>query len=261
MNNNLQVLTFLYHEVTDDPANTGFQRKQALPYKHKVEEFEKNIDIIVGNSDLITTTNDLGKLNGKKRVTLISFDDGGKSAMLSAEYLERHNLRGHFFITTELIGDKYFLREDEILELHRRGHVIGSHSHSHPNVFSSLSFEEMLEEWSKSKRILEDLLDGPVTTCSIPGGDANKNAYRAALQCGYEVIFDSEPTTKPRKIGNSLILGRVCPKRGTSYNEIEALSQFRGIRKQYLVRAMKKTIKFVLYPLYSRIYNRRTHAG
>lgn len=254
MNNSTQVLTFLYHEVVDNPGDSGFQRKQALPYKHKVEEFTTNIDIIARNSDIITTINNLDVPEDKK-VTMLTFDDGGKSAMFSADYLEKYNLRGHFFITTELIGDNYFLDKEQILELHKRGHIIGSHSHTHPNVFSSLDYSEMMEEWSKSKRILENLLNAPVNSCSIPGGDANKDAYRAAVECGYDFIFDSEPTTDLRKIDNTIIFGRICPKKGTSYKVIEKLSQFKGIRKQFFVREIKKAIKYILYPIYTKLYN------
>ena len=30
-----KIAAFLYHEVTDDPLASGFQRKAALPYKHE----------------------------------------------------------------------------------------------------------------------------------------------------------------------------------------------------------------------------------
>ena len=43
---NKDVVTFLYHEVSDDPDSTGFVRKSSLPYKHKKEEFIKNIEAI-----------------------------------------------------------------------------------------------------------------------------------------------------------------------------------------------------------------------
>ena len=40
------VVTFLYHEVSDDPNSTGFIRKSNLPYKHKSNEFIDNIEAI-----------------------------------------------------------------------------------------------------------------------------------------------------------------------------------------------------------------------
>ena len=40
------IASFLYHDVTDDPAESGFQRPSALPYKHNIGEFSQNLDQI-----------------------------------------------------------------------------------------------------------------------------------------------------------------------------------------------------------------------
>ena len=256
MKNNSKYLTFLYHEATDNPSDSGFQRNSALPYKHKVEEFYSNIDIIEKNRKNIITVD---KLNTHSNATLLTFDDGGKSALLIAEYLEKYNLKGHFFITTSLIGDKYFLGKDEIIDLHNRGHIIGSHSHSHPNVFKSLTYDKMVFEWSRSKSILEDLLNTKIKTCSIPGGDSNSNSYLSAKECGYDFIFDSEQTLKPRNKDGITVLGRICPKAGTNLQQIEEFCKLKGIKKQFYIRKIKNIIKISLFPLYSRIHNARKH--
>jgi len=256
MKNNSKYLTFLYHEATDNPSDSGFQRNSALPYKHKVEEFYSNIDIIEKNRKNIITVD---KLNTHSNATLLTFDDGGKSALLIAEYLEKYNLKGHFFITTSLIGDKYFLGKDEIIDLHNRGHIIGSHSHSHPNVFKSLTYDKMVFEWSRSKSILEDLLNTKIKICSIPGGDSNSNSYLSAKECGYDFIFDSEPTLKPRNKDGITVLGRICPKAGTNLQQIEEFCKLKGIKKQFYIRKIKNIIKISLFPLYSRIHNARKH--
>ncbi len=257
-NNKLKVLTILFHEVVDNPTDSGFQRKSALPFKHGIHEFKKNIDIIFKNSEVITTVDRLEASN-KSNLTLLAFDDGGKSNLLSADYLDTQQLKGHFFIATSLIGDPYFMTEDEILRLDRQGHIIGSHSHTHPNVFKSLSYNEMMEEWSKSKSILEKLLKHPVDYCSIPGGDANPDAYQSAVACGYKYIFDSEPILKLRSLEGAFIFGRVCPKRGTSYAEIENLSKFKGIKRRRIIRKFKNTTKSIFFPIYKKIRNNSKH--
>ena len=111
----------------------------------------------------------------------------------------------------------------------------------------------MIKEWTESKKILEDILGEPVETCSIPGGDSNKNAYKSAVEAGYKVIFDSEITTKIRKKNGAIILGRVCPKAGTSIAKIKQLSKFQGLQKEALIRQLKKIAKMLLYPIYKRI--------
>lgn len=256
MKNNSSYLTFLYHEAVNNPIDSGFQRDSALPYKHKIEEFYTNIDIIVKKRKNIIT---IDKLNSYDNATLLTFDDGGKSALFIAKYLEKYNLRGHFFITTSLIGDKYFLTKAEILDLHKRGHIIGSHSHSHPNVFKSLSYKMMKLEWSESKSILEDILKTKVNSCSIPGGDANTDSYLSAQESGYEIVFDSEPVIEIRKLKNLIILGRICPKAGTSFKQIEEFCELKGIKKQYYIRKLKKLIKVIFFPIYAKIHNNRKH--
>lgn len=251
-----KLLTFLYHEAVDNLKDSGFQRQTAIPYKHGQNEFKNNIDIIVSSGKKIITLKEVDLYN---EAIMISFDDGGKSSMFTADYLEKHNIRGHFFITTSLIGNKYFLNKEQIIDLHNRGHIIGSHSHSHPNVFKSLSYEEMLEEWSVSKNILEDILEVEITSCSVPGGDVNKDTYKSAIECGYKYIFDSEPKVHVRKIDNAIIIGRVCPKAGTDLDTIKKLANFKGVKKQFVIRRIKTLVKTILFPVYSKVHNSHKH--
>ena len=255
---NSKYLTFLYHEAIDCPTDSGFQRKGALPYKHKTEEFKKNIDIIVDSGKEIITMNEL---NLYDEAILISFDDGGKSSMFIADYLDKYNIKGHFFITTNLINNKYFLSKNQIIDLHKRGHIIGSHSHSHPNVFKSLSYQEMVGEWSISKKILEDILKDEINSCSVPGGDVNKDTYKSAIDCGYKYIFDSEPKVHLRKNRDSIIIGRVCPKAGTNLGTVKKMTNFKGLKKQLFIRRLKTIVKTILFPVYSKIHNSQHHEG
>ncbi len=249
-------LTFLYHEVVDNPRDSGFQRESALPYKHKVSEFIENIEIIVKLRKDIITINEIEKHDSG---TLLTFDDGGKSAMFIAECLEKYGVKGHFFITTSLIGDKYFLNESEIIDLHQRGHIIGSHSHTHPNVFRSLSYREMQDEWKQSRRILEEILNDSVKCCSIPGGDSNYNSYMAAYDNGFRYVFDSEPYLKTRDIGGARVFGRFYPKAGTSLKEITKLCELKGIKRARIKRRFKNIVKSIVFPVYSKIHNSRRH--
>ncbi|MDB4016269.1 polysaccharide deacetylase family protein [Flavobacteriaceae bacterium] len=245
-------LTFLYHEATDNVANTGFQRNSNLPYKHKLKEFYDNIDIIFENCSNIITINDLkSSSNG----TLLTFDDGGKSAMIIADYLEKYNLKGHFFITTSMIGKKCFLNQKDIIELHDRGHIIGSHSHSHPNIFKSLTYNQMICEWLESKKILENILNTKVQSCSVPGGDANTDTYLSAQECGFNIVFNSEPTIKLIEKENLKVFGRFCPKSGTNYSIIKNLCHHKGLKTQLFIRKMKNLIRTLFFPIYSKVYN------
>ena len=78
-----------------------------------------------------------------------------------AELLDAKGWKGHFFITTSLIGVPGFVTRSDILDLHRRGHVIGAHSHTHPTICRNLTDGEMLAEWRTSYLDLADILGIP----------------------------------------------------------------------------------------------------
>lgn len=92
-----------------------------------------------------------------------------------ADELERRDWKGHFLITTSLVGRSGFLSRSEVAELRQRGHLIGSHSHNHPDICWDLSFSEMYQEWRISCDVLKQILQEETTIGSIPGGDMNLN--------------------------------------------------------------------------------------
>ena len=93
------VVTFLYHEVSNNPNSTGFLRKSNIPYKHKEEDFVKNIEVIKDTQIIPSTIKDIN-IKSEKHKIMLTFDDGGKSAMYIADVLEKNNWQAHFFITT-----------------------------------------------------------------------------------------------------------------------------------------------------------------
>ncbi len=74
-------------------------------------------------------------------------------------------------MTTGCIGQPGFLTADQIRELDRRGHCIGSHSCSHPRRMSRLPWEQLVLEWKVSVQCLEELVRHSVTAASVPGGE------------------------------------------------------------------------------------------
>ena len=146
---------------------------------------------------------------------IITFDDGGVSYYtLAADRLERRGWRGHCFVSTDFIGTPGFLDAAQIRELDARGHVIGSHSASHPTRFSACAFERMVEEWSRSRRVLEDLLGRAVQVASVPGGYFSASVARAAAEAGITSLFTSEPITTISQQSACALIGRYTIRRG-----------------------------------------------
>ena len=246
-----RVVTLLYHEVVDDPSESGFQTPGALVYKHKTDYFLQNLDVVVRSGVRISTVKDID-FNSGGRYVMLTFDDGGKSAMRVAAELEERGWRGHFFITTNMIGSPRFCSADDVRDLHRRGHVIGSHSHTHPAVFRRLTEEEMLREWRTSCEALSAILQEPITTASVPGGDMNRVTAATAARAGIKYLFTSEPTVRPWRQGGVVCIGRMCPKRDTSLQTIDDYVHFRGLLKPLLIRRCKQIVKRLLGPIYHR---------
>ena len=239
----------MYHEVTDDPEQTGFHRKWAMSYKHQIKEFEMHLVQISRSSVNVCLANTIDFTLPQKHI-LLTFDDGGKSAMYIADRIEKRGWKGHFFITTSKLNTSNFLSNKDVIELDSRGHIIGSHSHSHPDVFFGLSHDKMLEEWNVCNNILSQLLQKRITMASIPGGDMNLLSQITALESGIRYLFTSEPTFNPWTVKELICLGRVCPKKGVSLKTVEDLTNFQGFYFQMYKRRFKQSIKKILFPLY-----------
>ena len=122
---------------------------------------------------------------------VISFDDGDLSGhTMVAPILERHGLRGSFFVVTGWIGRPGFMNADQLRDLVRRGHAVHSHSRSHPRL-SSLSTARIDDELIGSKTDLEAMLGRAVTQFSIPGGAYDDRVIDAARRAGYQAVFNS----------------------------------------------------------------------
>jgi peptidoglycan/xylan/chitin deacetylase (PgdA/CDA1 family) len=111
-------------------------------------------------------------------------------------------------VSTGAIGTRGFLTASQIRELDARGHVIGSHSVSHPPRFNACDVDRLRSEWSHSRTVLEDLLGREVTAASVPGGSYSRLVGQTAREAGFRVLFTSDPTTTPRNQDGLLVVGR-----------------------------------------------------
>src|SRR5438045_896098 len=145
------MITLMYHDVVTRGSedSSGFPGGDAASYKVTPEQFEAHLDAIQRAS--ITPP-------------VMTFDDGGASAVTAADALERRRLRGSFFITTNYIGTSGFLTRAALRDLHARGHVVGSHSCSHPLRMARLPTPRLLHEWRASHAALTDMLGSDVRT-------------------------------------------------------------------------------------------------
>jgi peptidoglycan/xylan/chitin deacetylase (PgdA/CDA1 family) len=118
-------------------------------------------------------------------------------------------------MTTDCIGQRGFLDAHQLRDLDARGHLIGSHSASHPTRFSACTPERMREEWTRSRGVLEDLLGHPVEVASLPGGYYAPAVARTAADAGVRLLFTSEPETTADTVAGCTVVGRFTIRRGS----------------------------------------------
>ena len=214
----MRITSLLYHDVIENEhfGESGFNGSGPDSYKLDLPDFKSHLQVstsklagqIAGFRDFV----DKGDINVPS-LRLITFDDGGVSFLSRiAPLLEDYQTAGVFFIATKYLGTNGFLDASGVKELYDRGHIIGSHSHSHPKIISNLSYEELLQEWKTSKDILSEIVGEEVLTASVPGGFYSRQVARAAEESGFKILFTSEPTNKVTKLGNCFIVGRYSIK-------------------------------------------------
>jgi peptidoglycan/xylan/chitin deacetylase (PgdA/CDA1 family) len=199
----------MYHDVVPGGAEdtSGFPGRDAALYKVTPETFEAH---------LIKISECFPARPARSGHPVITFDDGGVSALVAADALERHGFVGHFFITVNYIGRPGFVDEQNICELRERGHVIGSHSCSHPLRMGHCSWAQLLEEWMRSRATLSNILGENVDVASVPGGDFAPRVAEAAARAGFTQLFTSEPTRASRRAFGLALRGRFTIQRWTT---------------------------------------------
>jgi peptidoglycan/xylan/chitin deacetylase (PgdA/CDA1 family) len=242
----MKAITLLYHDVVQ-PWNfttSGFPGPDASIYKLDLLEFQRHLNAI---RCVIARCSTASELSDHRRCpTLLTFDDGGLSAhTYVADLLEALGWRGHFFVTTDWIGKRGFLNASHIRDLQRRGHLIGSHSCSHPARMSHCIPEDLYREWKDSVSALSQILGEPVTIASVPGGYYARNVAQAAAEAGIRTLFTSEPEISVWLVNGCRVLGRYTIQRGITAATAAAIAAGKILPRyrQFIYWNLKKTAK------------------
>lgn len=210
----MRLAALMYHDVVGaDGVRGGFEGAGAAVYAVSIDEFERQMEGIeraLGAPPLRA-----GAPVPPEGGWLLSFDDGGASAALAGAALTRRGWAAHFFVVTAMVGQPGFLDWEGVRRLAAEGHVIGSHSHTHPERIGSLPPQRLREEWSLSVAALADALGAPVRTASVPGGYYSAAVGRAAAEAGIETLFTSKPRRTVERIDGCALLGRFAVRDST----------------------------------------------
>jgi len=223
-------VALVYHDV--HPGETfdyGRLGRSATMYHVPERAFRSQLDVIEGAGlrclDAAAVRACLAGQGTPGEVgVVITFDDGWRGAVeRAAPALAQRRMPAFFFVSTDLIGRRYFAGELEWRRLDPTLFTIGSHGVTH-RMLSDLPSGEIRAELRDSRRRLEDLLDRPVRRLSIPGGAVSRRVIQSAEAAGYDHIFTSEVGTNPTGLGRRNI-ARVGMKHAT---DLAALGRWLG---------------------------------
>lgn len=248
----MKIASLMYHDVVRPGADdeSGFAGPSAASYKLHWADYQAQIARLAASGLRCPRVDDASAcLPGH---CLLTFDDGGASSLAAARVLDAHGMTGHFLVTSARIGTPGFASEADLRALAGAGHVVGSHSHTHPADISRLPPAALAAEWRDSIARLSEVLGAAVDVASIPGGFLSPAVASSAIASGIRYLFTSEPTTATVRQGQALLIGRYALQRGMDPDQVAAFASGSGTarQRQWLLWNIKKPAKRWAAPAY-----------
>jgi peptidoglycan/xylan/chitin deacetylase (PgdA/CDA1 family) len=122
----------------------------------------------------------------------ISFDDGNLSDVeIALPELCDRGLRATFFVVAGRVGSPGFLDEHGVRALAAAGMGIGCHGMRH-RPWKGLDERALHEELVDARRMLEEIVERPVTTVACPFGSYDRRVLGMLSRCRYERVYTSD---------------------------------------------------------------------
>ncbi|MEW9095047.1 MAG: polysaccharide deacetylase family sporulation protein PdaB [Clostridiaceae bacterium] len=120
----------------------------------------------------------------EKKVS-ITFDVnwGENNTIEILDILDKYNVKATFFLIGNWIDDF----PEEVKEIHKRGHEIGNHSNSHPDM-SKISKEKMINELSVTDAKTIKVIGESTRLFRFPSGSYNNLSVETVNELGYHCI-------------------------------------------------------------------------
>ena len=192
-----------------------------------IEDFKKQMEYLAEKKVPVVTLQDcytkedFGEGNHTISV-ILTFDDGNVTNYTEAfPILKQNGFKAYFFITTDWIGQRYYMTEVMIKDLHNAGMMIGSHGQTH-NILPDLTDKELDDEMKVSKTRLEEIIEDKVSCLSLPGGRIDDRIVRSAKKMGYSFIFGSMPIIN-MGIYTGRTIGRFAIRRDQHFSDYDKI--------------------------------------
>ena len=101
---------------------------------------------------------------------------------------------------TKAAKENIWMTEEQLLDIHLKGHKVGLHSYSHPTVISKLTIYEQTLEYKKNLQHLSKLLNcSNINSMAHPCGDYSNETLDILKNMGIKIGFCSNMIIKDRK--------------------------------------------------------------
>ena len=105
-----------------------------------------------------------------------------------------------------------FFDKKDLNQLNSLGHLIGLHSHNHPTLLESLSYDEQKLEYENCISVISKIIDKPkneIKFMSHPCGSYNNHTLeilkKLGIELGFKEIMTADPERGMKKINNSYL--------------------------------------------------------
>ncbi|HWP82712.1 MAG TPA: polysaccharide deacetylase family protein [Bacteroidota bacterium] len=201
------IKVLMYHRVV---------KEKRLSDRHwfcvHVDDFHRQLELLERWGFVPITFNDyrlslLGSLDLPRRAVVLTFDDGYRDTYdVVFPLLQEYKMRGVLFVLGEQkIKANYWdqplglpqarlMNGEQIFEMHMNGFEVGAHSMTHVDL-TKVSEDEAWQEISRSRMLLEILLNDEVCTFSYPYGMTNPRLKQMVLAAGFDLACCGEGGT------------------------------------------------------------------
>jgi peptidoglycan/xylan/chitin deacetylase (PgdA/CDA1 family) len=146
----------------------------------------------------------------KEKKVALSFDDGPDSNItpILLDILKKNEISASFFLTGKSIENN----KDLVKRIIQEGHIIGSHSNSHSNLYDFYSPKRMVGDLLNVENLILELTGKKTKLFRPPFGVTNPAIWKASRSMSYDVIGWSIRSYDTAIKDKKMILKRITRK-------------------------------------------------
>lgn len=173
----------LYHSIGESGG----------PWTVTPARFRRQIEWLSGAFELLTVSEAIEQWQQDslpRNPAVVTFDDGFRSTIETAlPILESHGVKATHYVVPGRLGERFegsrVMDRDDVIDLRDRGHEIGAHTMSHPDL-TAVDRETARCEIVKSRESIESITGDKPRSFAYPYGAFDREMTHLVREAGYE---------------------------------------------------------------------------